>query len=325
MKKVISMILVGIIMFSALTIAANANEFNTMPARYCGPNDIKCQGPEIDIVFVIDSTGSMYDEIRTVKEEVVNIMHRINSGYPQPDVKVGVVTYRDYEPEEREYLTKEKWLTSDIDYIEDFVRNIGAQGGGDYEEAVEAGLEEAINNMNWRKNSEKIIILVGDAPARDYYYAHYRGNEIDQSYQYNWRDAIEDAEDKNIRIFTASGSGMNREGINMWKEIARKTGGSYINLIYERRNIREHYIERDIDFTFMSEAKTSADYDASTDSIMTNNLGSFAGGSIQAIAEDAGVRYDGSLEDITGEIIKEQQTNFRGFLERIFSRLAFWK
>jgi Mg-chelatase subunit ChlD len=329
MKKILSMIFIGLIVFSILTISAGASfseEENTIMPEYCGPNDIGCNRPQLDIVFVVDSTGSMYDEIRTVKEELINMVDIVKKGYPVPDVKIGVVAYRDYEQEEHEYLTREKQLTYDTRSVVRFIRNIDAYGGGDYEEAVEAGLDKAINQMNWRSNSKKIIILVGDAPARDYPFFDYReehGNNPEYPYHYNWRDAIKDAENKDIVIYTASGSGMNAKGIEQWKEMARKTGGSYVNLIYHRAPIKKYYAEKGIDFGFVAEARASADYDPNTDSIMTNNLGDFVTKSLKQEATKAGVEY--GLKDITGDFVQKPQNNFKVFLEKIFSKLIFWR
>jgi hypothetical protein len=332
MNKILGIILIGLIMFSTLTAVANANLIDDFvqsndEQNIVGPNYVPNDPVELDIVFVIDSTGSMHDEIRTVKEELVNIMDRINSGQPRPSIRVGVVAYRDYPNQEQEYLTQTKGLTSNVNSVENFIMGIEAYGGGDYEEAAEAGLDKAINDMKWRKSAHKIIILVGDAPARNYPYPQYDnyGNEPQQYYKaYDWKDAIEDAQDKDIRIYTASGSGMDNEGIDQWKTIAGKTGGSYIKLFYERRIIEEYYDERDISPRFMSAARASADYEAGSDSIVTNNFGIFAEKSVMDVAQEAGVEYtEGSLEEITGEITQETNT-LRNFFRDIFARIKFW-
>lgn len=293
---------------------------------YCGPNDINCNHVQLDVVFVIDSTGSMHDEIRTVKEEVTNIINNINSGYPRPDLRVGIVTYRDYEDE---YLVRDRELTPDTYSVIRFIRDIEANGGGDYEEAVEAGLNDAINQMNWRKNSERIIILVGDAPARNnpnYHYDQY-GNQPEIQHDYNWKDAVQDARNKDIRIYTAAGSGMNDEGIDQWRTIASKTGGSFIHLIYERRVIDDYYVERGISKEYATEARAAPDYDASTDSVMTNNLGMFAKASVMQVAEEAGVEYgsEGSIDEITGDLINPLPKNdLKNFFEKVFQSIKFW-
>ena len=327
MKKAFALFLVGLFVLS--TVSATA-PFETRelvkPSLYCGPNEVNCQ-PKIDIVFVIDSTGSMHDEIRTVKEELVNIIDYASSGQPSPDIKVGVVTYRDYEPEDQEYLTRSRQLTSNTESVVKFIRDIEARGGGDYEEAVEAGLNEAINDMKWRSRSTKLIILVGDAPGRNEQFMpyDYHSNYPEETLDYIWKDAIEDARDKGIRIYTASGSGMDDEGMYQWKTLARKTGGSFINLIYERRDVDDYYAERDIPKEYIAEARAARDYDASTDSVMTNNLGMFAKASIQSEAESAGVDYSNPIEPITGGVITtNHQNDLKNFFEGIFQKLKFW-
>lgn len=327
MKKLLSMIFIGLIMFSTLTVATDPQfieEYIEPVQDYfvghnqCGPNDINCNQVELDVVFVVDSTGSMHDEIRTVKEELTNIIGRINSGNQRVDVKVGVVTYKDYQ--DREYLTQTKQLTRNTWSVVSFIRNLEARGGGDYEEAVGAGLNEAIHNMHWRNNAEKMIILVGDAPARnniEYESNNYGNNpEFSQS-RSNWKNAVSEAQDMNIRIYTASGSGMNEEGISQWRTIAEKTGGSYIRLIYERRAIEEYYDERDIPMEFIFEARDSSDYESLTDSIMTNNFGDFATKSLSAVAKEA------NFEKFTGNTIREQNS-LTNFFKEFISKLKFW-
>ena len=342
MNKLFSILLIGLILSSTVMATKTfdynlANYIQTEDVQpsimpYCGPNDINCdERVELDIVFVVDSTGSMHDEIRTIKEEMINIIDNVNQGNPRPNVNVGIVTYRDYKPQENNYLTKISYLTSNLETSIRFIKNLDALGGGDYEEAVEAGLNEAINEMNWRKNSEKIIILVGDAPARnnpqtnqDYY-----GNKPEVFFKYNWKSAVDDANEKNIRIFTASGSGMNGEGLRQWKAIARNTGGSFISLTYERQQVNDYFEEREIPVEYLEDARTSRDYDRTTDSVMTNNFGIFASKAAMAVAEDAGIEYSeegNSLSDITGEIVKENKENneLKEFFEKIFQGIQFW-
>ena len=345
MNKILSILFIGLILSS--TVLATAPRLmedqiypigqlievqpNVMPI-YCGPNDIDCnEQVKLDIVFVVDSTGSMHDEIRTIKEEMVNIINSVNQGYPRPNVNVGVVTYRDYTFQESDYLTRSSYLTSNLGQSISFIRNLDAMGGGDYEEAAEAGLKEAIDNTNWRSNSERIIILVGDAPARnnpqgDY---DYYGNEPETYSNYNWKNAVDDANQMNIRIYTASGSGMNDEGINQWKTIARNTGGSFISLTYQRQQVDQYFAEREIPKEYLAEARASEDYDKKTDSVMTNNFGIFASKAAMAVAEDAGVKYSeegSSLTDVTGKIFIENDTNneLKTFFEKIFQSIQFW-
>ncbi len=321
---------------------------------------VKCvpYEPKIDVVFVIDSTGSMADEIRTVKTHLIKIIREVEDGQPRPDLRIGVVTYRDHEAEEREYLYKKLELTRNIESAVNFIRNIESRGGGDLPEAVADGLDFAINQMNWNNEviqqnqkiypypyTKKLIFLIGDAPP------HGEGS-TDQSYiqgcpnGHNYRQNIDDANKRGIRIYTVSGSGIDSVGVRIFKEIARKTHGSYTHLNYIRKDVEEYYQEEG--FTpaevqeYVEEAKAYADYDVKTNSILTNTLGVFAKSSMQAEAMEMGVKYDEEdnkpnddwldTDDITGDVIVEieeeeeiAKKDLYGFFKRIFDKVIFWR
>lgn len=121
---------------------------------------------DLDIVFVMDTTGSMDDEISDLTKSIrsiVNILQRLS-----PNLHVGFVAYRDQGLDE--YTTKlfplKKMDGVNLKLIEGFVSSLEAKGGGDTPEAVDIGINDAIN-MPWRTDSHivKHIILIGDAPA----------------------------------------------------------------------------------------------------------------------------------------------------------------
>ena len=57
------------------------------------------------------------------------------------------------------------WISSfSTGKIQDFLSNLHADGGGDWPEAVYEGLEAAVNDLNWRKKSKRIIVLVSGSP-----------------------------------------------------------------------------------------------------------------------------------------------------------------
>ncbi len=117
----------------------------------------------LDIVFVIDNTGSMGPYIEQVKLRVLEIIRTIQKEELVHNLRVGLVSYRDHPPEETTFVTKKYELSSDIGRIEENVRQMNASGGGDGPEAVADGLHVA-NRMEFLNESAKIIILIGDAP-----------------------------------------------------------------------------------------------------------------------------------------------------------------
>ena len=114
----------------------------------------------LDVVFVIDATGSMGWLIREVKERVVALSGAIRSLVPV--TRFGVVAYRD--DDDPEFLVEVEPLSLQASRIERFLDGLEARGGGDMPEAVDAGLRAAIERAGWKSGSHQVIIVIGDAP-----------------------------------------------------------------------------------------------------------------------------------------------------------------
>ena len=98
----------------------------------------------IDIVFVLDTTYSMNEEIEQAKQSVRNIISsvgKINLGDDPNRVKFGFVAYRDHSDE---YVTKVRDLTSENEILV-FINDLVASGGGDTPEAVIDGVYSAVS------------------------------------------------------------------------------------------------------------------------------------------------------------------------------------
>jgi len=299
--------------------------------------------PRIDVVFVVDSTGSMGDEIRSVKTHLNKIIKEVQNGQPKPDLRVGVVAYRDHEREEEEYLLRRMDLTYDIEKAIDFIWNIKASGGGDLPEAVADGLDFAINDMSWdlyhldqNQNSyphlttKRLIFLIGDAAphgvgSSDYNYG--QGCPEGHSYKEN----IKDAQNKDIVIYTISGSGIDSVGKKVFKTIADKTGGEYTHLSYSRQNVQEYYEDEGFEAeevqAYVKEASKDVDYDRASNSILTNTLGQFTKSAMKAEAMDVGVEYDREEPIVTGNAVVdvEEESSLGDWFSNIFDRIAFWR
>jgi hypothetical protein len=84
------------------------------------------------------------------------------------DLRVALVEYRDHPPQEMSYVTRHYALTNDLAKIQKVIDGLYASGGGDAPEAVFDGVHEAAVLTEWRKNSARFILLVGDAPPQGY-------------------------------------------------------------------------------------------------------------------------------------------------------------
>lgn len=123
----------------------------------------------LDVIFVIDTTGSMSDDIDAVQNDAINIIDAIAAS--STNWQIGVVTYRDHPSEpygdSGDYTSRiELPFSSNRSDIVNAINGIQVAGGGDFEESVYSGLMEAIA-YPWRDGAKKAIILMGDAPPHD--------------------------------------------------------------------------------------------------------------------------------------------------------------
>jgi len=118
---------------------------------------------QLDIVFVVDNTGSMGPYIQNVKTKILEIIRTIKKEELCHRLRVGLVSYRDHPPEESSYITKKFELSPHAELIEQNVLLMNASGGGDGPEAVSTALQ-VMNKMEFLNESAKIAVLIGDAP-----------------------------------------------------------------------------------------------------------------------------------------------------------------
>jgi hypothetical protein len=176
-------------------------------------------GPRMDIVFVIDSTGSMGGEIENVKSEVTSMAKEILAGKPTPDVRFGVVDYRD---KGDDFRVRNIELTRDFDAVYKFINSIFAGGGGDGPESVNMGLETAVYKMAWDKdrNTAKMVFLLGDAPGHEY------------DGEKGYKEIALRAKKDGITVNTIACRDW-AEMLTEWKDIAKITGGEFSTLKYK--------------------------------------------------------------------------------------------
>ena len=132
-----------------------AGPFTTIPShRVAGSHPI-------DVVFAVDTTGSMGGLLDGAKRTVWSIASHIRDTDPNADLRIGLVAYRDTGDD---YITKPFSLTSDLDSVYGELASYTASGGGDFPEHVDAALDDSLHKMQWRADAKRLIFVVGDAP-----------------------------------------------------------------------------------------------------------------------------------------------------------------
>ena len=131
-------------------------------------------GVPLDVLFLLDATGSMDDEIEQIKTTLLSISARIGELPSRPDLRFGMVTYRDREDE---FITRVYDFDHDVQQFSNTIREVAADGGGDDPESLNEALHVAVHEPSWRlDNPIRLVFLVADAPphldyAQDYDYA----------------------------------------------------------------------------------------------------------------------------------------------------------
>lgn len=112
-----------------------------------------------DVVFVIDTTGSMGNEIQNVKNNIETAVSNLEEN--KVDIRLGLVEYRDIYADGIGSTKSYDWYTS-VSSFKSELSSLGVSGGGDTPESVVDALYCA-RNMEYRTGVKKYIILLTDA------------------------------------------------------------------------------------------------------------------------------------------------------------------
>ena len=115
----------------------------------------------LDVLFLLDSTGSMADEIHQIKSTLHSTAKQISNLPSNPNLKFGMVSYRDRGDD---YVTRLYKFDSDVKRFSQSIDGVQADGGYDYPESLNQALHESVNDMNWRSGAIRLIFLIADIP-----------------------------------------------------------------------------------------------------------------------------------------------------------------
>jgi len=172
--------------------------------------------PRIDVVFVLDTTGSMGGLIQTAKEKIWSIATTMASAQQAPEIRIGLVAYRDRGDA---YVTRVVDLSSDLDSVYATLMDFQADGGGDGPESVNKALYDAVHNISWSEQDQayQVIFLVGDAPP------HMDYNEV------RYPEIIAAATNKGIVVNTIQCGDMPMT-VEPWSQIAALSNGEFFQV-----------------------------------------------------------------------------------------------
>lgn len=173
----------------------------------------------LDIAFVLDTTSSMDDEIDSLKKTLQAIHYQVTEMSPKPDVRFGMVLYRDRGDQ---YVTRTTAFTSDFDAFDKALKTVAAAGGGDTPEDVQQALRVAVTELKWRPEAVKMVFLLGDAPPHlDY-----------KDEKFTYVDYARQAAEMGIKTTAIGASGLDNQGEYIWRQLAQYTRGLFVFLTY---------------------------------------------------------------------------------------------
>lgn len=165
----------------------------------------------LQIMFIVDTTGSMSDEIAYLQKDFAAIAERVGS----EGVRYSVNFYRD---EGDEYVTRTNGFSFDVAGIQAKINAEYADGGGDTPEAVAEILTECLQDQSeWDEDSVKLAFLIFDAPP-------HKGKEAELE------AAVRAAAEKGIRLIPVVASNAERETELFGRALAILTNGTYVFL-----------------------------------------------------------------------------------------------
>jgi hypothetical protein len=161
----------------------------------------------LDVMFMVDTTGSMGDELSYLQSELRNVISRVEDANANADIRTSVNFYRDTTDE---YVVRPFPFTRDVQSARKHIAAQSANGGGDFPEAVDAALTNAIFEHTWREDARARILF------------HQEKKTLARV-----RRATRQAAEQGIRIVPIAGSGIDKPTEFLMRFLAVATGGTY--------------------------------------------------------------------------------------------------
>ena len=179
----------------------------------------------LDLLFILDTTGSMGEEINRLKSTIEIINDNLETLQPRPDIRFGMVLYKD---KDDDYDTLRVPFTKDLNAFRQALDKVTAEGGGDTPEDLQAALKTAVHSMHWNDQAIRLAFIITDAPPH-----------LDYNQSYTYVSAVKEAKRKGIKIFSIGTGGLDINGEYVLRQIAQYTYGKYIFLTYGEKGESE--------------------------------------------------------------------------------------
>ncbi len=199
------------------TIVVKRNGPRNITIRTDKPREAQ-QRVAVDIVFILDTTGSMGEEIKRLIATIDLIHMNLSALSNQTLIRFGMVLYRD---KDDKYRTQVVPLTADIDAFREALEQVKAGGGGDTPEDLQTALHKAMRNVDWNEGGLRLGFVITDAAAH-----------LDYGQRYTYISAALEAKKQGIKLFTVGTGGLGLQGEYVLRQISQLTYAKYLFLTY---------------------------------------------------------------------------------------------
>ncbi len=176
----------------------------------------------VDIVFVIDQTGSMRQEVNEVKTNIAEFTQRLASR--GVDYRLGLITFSDKVERRREF-------TEDVNSFVSWIDEMSIGGGGDDNENALEGLYEG-STLHYRQSAQKIMILITDAMY------HQKGDRGDGTTQYTTNTMADFLIRNNVKLFSIA-----PPAIDGYRILADVTHGKRFDIVANFSSLLDDFSE----------------------------------------------------------------------------------
>lgn len=198
------------------TLARGASEQVELGLRGATPDETL----RLDLLFLLDTTGSMGDELGRIQTTIDSIAARIDGFSPRPQIRYGLVAYRD---EGDDYVTRSFDFTPDLASFRAQLGALGADGGGDTPEALDQALYDAVVRVGWSDQpAVRLAFLVADA-----------GPHVPGTAQFSYLDGAREAVARGVKLYPIAASNTDPQAEYVFRQLAQQTMASFVFLTYQ--------------------------------------------------------------------------------------------
>ncbi|NTU79570.1 MAG: VWA domain-containing protein, partial [Chloroflexales bacterium] len=174
----------------------------------------------LDLLFLLDTTGSMGDELGRIQDTIDSIAARIDGFTPRPQIRYSLVAYKDAGDE---YVTRPFDFTTDLTAFRQQLGALSALGGGDTPEALDEALYEGVARASWSDEpAVRLAFLVADA-----------GPHVPGGAQFSYLDGAREAAARGVKIYPIAASNTDPQAEYVFRQLAQQTMGGFVFLTYQ--------------------------------------------------------------------------------------------